>query len=180
LILDAVEPSQVEELIELGSAHIQEHFIHGSDPGLCVVPMDGQKTEQLLEFGRSASSRIVSQKEAMQAVNGFHLSGHGGTNDGIIGAPAGVGLTISGWCGRFIEFGKLRTIANPVTVAELEAEGMHVLSIDRNALATGKEDVVDTQNWLRPRLWAGRAVVPVESTGHNTWRAVGGKNKVTH
>jgi len=180
LILDAVEPSQVDELIELGSAHIQEHFIHGSDPGLCVVPMDGQKTEQLLEFGRSASSRIVSQKEAMQAVNGFHLSGHGGTNDGIIGATAGVGLTISGWCGRFIEFGKLRTIANPVTVAELEAEGMHVLSIDRNALATGKEDVVDTQNWLRPRLWAGRAVVPVESTGHNTWRAVGGKNKVTH
>jgi len=180
VILDNVEPSQVEEIIEQGSAHIKEHFIDGSDPGLCVVPINGDKTEQLLEFGRLASSRIVSQKEAMQAANGFHLSGHGGTNDGIIGAIAGVGLTISGWCGRFIEYKKLRDFGQTVTVAELEAEGMHVLSIDRNALATGKNDIIDTQGWLRPRLWGGMPVVPVESCGHGHWKAVGGKNKPAH
>jgi len=177
LILDNVEPSQVEEIVEQGSAHIQEYFIHGSDPGLCVVGVNGEKIDQLMEFGRLASTRIVSQKEAMQAANGFHLSGHGGTNDGIIGAIAGVGLTMSGWCGRFIEYGKLRAFGNPVTVAELEAEGMLVLSIDRNAMATGKNDIIDTQNWLRPRLWSGRPVVPVVSCGHGRWKAVGGKNK---
>ncbi|MGD9948888.1 MAG: hypothetical protein AB7U29_10465 [Desulfobulbus sp.] len=180
VVLDDVEPSQVEEIIERGSEHIQEHFIEGSDPGLCVVPLNGENTEPLLEFGRLASSRIVSQKEAMQASIGFHLSGHGGTNDGIIGAVAGVGLTISGWCGRFIDYNKLRDFGSTVTVAELEAEGMHVLSIDRNALATGKNDVVDTQGWLRPRLWAGRPVVPVEACGHGRWKAVGGKNKPAH
>ena len=45
------------------------HFINGSDPGLCVVAVNGEKTNQLMEFGRLASSRIVSQKEAMQASN---------------------------------------------------------------------------------------------------------------
>jgi len=181
LILDKVEPSQVEEIIEQGSAHIQEHFIDGSDPGLCVVAMNGEKSEQLMEFGRVASTLIVSQKEAMQAANDFHLSGHGGTNDGIIGVTAGVWADHVGlWCGRFIEFGKLRKFGNSVTVAELEDAGMHVLSIDRNALATGKQDIVDTQGWLRPRLWAGRPVVPVESCGHGQWKAVGGKNKPAH
>ena len=177
VVLDDVEPAQVDEIIEQGSAHIAEHFIDGSDPGLCVVPVNGERFESLMEFGRVASTRIVSQKEALHAANGFHLSGHGGTNDGIIGALAGVGLTISGWCGRFIEYNKLRDFGQLVTVAELEAEGMHVLSIDRNALATGKNDMVDTQGWLRPRLWAGRPVVPVEACGHGRWKAVGGKNK---
>lgn len=180
VILDHVEPSQVPEIIERGSEHIQEHFIDGSDPGLCVVAMNGEKTDNLMEFGRLASTRIVTQKEALQAAGVFHLSGHGGTNDGIIGAVAGVGLTISGWCGRFIEFNRLRDFGATVTVADLEAEGMHVLSIDRNALATGKNDIVDTQGWLRPRLWAGRPVVPVESCGHGHWKAVGGKGKQAH
>ena len=123
-----MEPSQIEEIIEQGSAHIQEHFIDGSDPGLCVVAMNGEKSEQLMEFGRVASTRIVSQKEAMQAANGFHLSGHGGTNDGIIGVTAGVWADHVGlWCGRFIEFGKLRKFGNSVTVAELEDAGMQVV-----------------------------------------------------
>lgn len=176
LIVDNVEPSQVDELIERGAAHIREHFIEGSDPGLCVVAENGSTTDGLMDFGRLASTRIVSQKEAMQAINGFHLSGHGGTNDGIIGSAAGVGLTISGWSGRFIEFNGLRDFDTVVRVADLEARGIRVLSVDRNALVTGPEDMVDTRNWLRPRLWAGGAVLPVESGGQGMWRSISGKN----
>ncbi|SDP30134.1 hypothetical protein [Desulforhopalus singaporensis] len=177
LILDEVEPSQVQELIDRGAQHICEHYIEGSDPGLCVVAPDAGSTDDLLNFGRDASSRIVSQKEAIKAVNGFHLSGHGGTNDGVIGAAAGVGLTISGWSGRFIEFNSLRDFASTVTVGELEARGIRVLSVDRNALYTSPGDTVDTRNWLRPRLWGGGAVLPVASCGQGQWRSISGKNK---
>lgn len=177
LIVDNVESGQLQDLIDRGAQHIREHFIIGSDPGLCVVMQDGSATGSLVEFGRLASSRIVTQKEAMAAVNGFHLSGHGGTNDGIIGAAAGVGLTISGWSGRFIEYNGLRNFATMVRVADLEARGIRVLSIDRNALVTGPDDLVDTRDWLRPRLWAGGAVLPVESCGHGCWRSISGKNK---
>ena len=180
LIVDEVESEQVNELIERGTQHIREHFIDGSDPGLCVVAVNGASIDPLMAFGRLASTRIVSQQEAIRAANGYHLSGHGGTNDGIIGAAAGVGLTISGWSGRFIEFNGLRDFENEVRVADLEARGIRVLSVDRNALVTGPEDIVDTRNWLRPRLWAGGAVLPVESCGHGSWRSISGKNKPVH
>ncbi len=177
LILDMADPDQQQTVIEQAAAHIREHFIQGSDPGLCVVPQNSPSVADLIAFGREACTRIVTQKAAMNAVNGNHLSGHGGTNDGIIGAAAGVGLTLYGWSGRFIEFNGLRDFSREVTVGELEARGIQVLSIDRNALVPGPEDLVDTQNWLRPRLWGFKPVLPVEAQGPGYWRSVGTKNK---
>jgi hypothetical protein len=177
LILDHVEPEQVQPVIDRAADHIHEHFVDGSDPGLCVVPVDSSSIDALINFGRLACTRIVTQKEAMASVNGFHLSGHGGTADGIIGAAAGVGLTLYGWSGRFIEFGGLRNFGRFVRVADLEAHGIRVLCIDRNALVPGPEDMVDTQDWLRPRLWGDHPVLPVEASDPGIWRSIGSKNK---
>ena len=177
LILDHVHPEQIQDIVDGAADHIHSHFVEGSDPGLCVVPEGRCETGRLIDFGRLASSRIVTQKEAMASVNGFHLSGHGGTDDGIIGAAAGVGLTLSGWSGRFIEFNGLRRFGRMVRVADLETHGIRVLSIDRNALVPGFEDMVDTQDWLRPRLWGQQPVLPVEMTGRGQWRSIGSKNK---
>lgn len=176
LILDNVDLPQVQEIIDRAAGHIKEHFVDGSDPGLCVVTADGSSVGGLIDFGRLACTRIVTQKEAMKAVNGFHLSGHGGTHDGIIGAAAGVGLTLSGWSGRFIEFNGLRSFGRKVRVADLEAQGIRVLSIDRNALVPGPDDVVDTRDWLRPRLWGDHPVLPVESCGFGSWRSTASKS----
>ena len=60
----------------------------------------------------------------IEAAKKAHLSGHGGTNDGIIGAAAAVGLTACGWSGRFIEFGKLRNLPGEVLVSELNNTGI--------------------------------------------------------
>jgi len=178
LILDLDDSHRIDEIIDLAAAHIREHFIEGSDPGLCVVPDGSPAVETLMAFGREACNRIVRQKEAMQAVNGEHLSGHGGTNDGIIGAAAGVGLTLSGWSGRFIEYNDLRQFAAQVNVRSLEASGIQVLSVDRNALVPGMDDVVDTRNWLRPRLWGFKPVLPVRTTGTGRWQSLGGKHNL--
>lgn len=177
LILDNVQPSQEQEITDRAAEHIREHFIDGSDPGLSVVAADSSSVGSLIDFGRLACTRIVSQKEAMQAVNGAHLSGHGGTQDGIIGAAAGVGLTLSGLSGRFIEFNGLRNFGRTVRVAELESHGIRVLSIDRNALVPGPDDLVDTSGWLRPRLWGGSPVLPMEALEFGSWGAMGSKNK---
>jgi tRNA(Ile2) C34 agmatinyltransferase TiaS len=177
LIVDRVEGSQLQELIDRAAGHIHDHFMDGSDPGLCVVPVDHSCIGSIVDFGRQASMRVVTQKEAMTAVNGFHLSGHGGTNDGIIGAAAGVGLTISGWGGRFIEYNNLRGFGRVVRVAALENHGIRVVPIDRNALVPATEDTVDTRNWLRPRLWGGHPVLPVESQGVGSWRSISGKRQ---
>jgi hypothetical protein len=133
----------------------------------------------LVEFGRRCTERVVPQAEAVRAARGFHLSGHGGTNDGIIGAAAAVGLTASGWSGRFIEFARLRELPGIVTVASLEERGMSVVSMDRDALSPRPEDRVDTKGWLRPRLMGHRAVVPVLPSGDGLWYTLWEKRSKT-
>jgi hypothetical protein len=164
-------------LIEKAIAHVRHLSFEGSDPGVCVV-FDGNGTlQRLMEFGRECTDKIVTQKEAMEAASGFHLSGHGGTNDGIIGAAAAVGLSLSGWSGRFIEYGRLREFPDPIQVSELERSNILVTSIDRDAKIPAPGDLVFTKGWLRPRLWGGRAVLPVIPKSECQWDSIGGKRK---
>jgi len=163
----------LDELISRAVAHIERHFIPGSDPGLCVVPGDGHPAlSSLIRFGRLCTQKIVTRKDAVSAASGCHLSGHGGTNDGMIGAAAAVGLTAYGWAGRFIEFGRLRDLPEEVRAGDLEKSGIVVVSIGRAAELPAPEDLVDTKGWLRPRLWSGRPVLPVVSRGKGRWETV--------
>jgi hypothetical protein len=127
---------------------------------------------RLIDFGRSCATKIVTQQEAIRAASGAHLSGHGGTHDGIIGAAAAVGLTAYGWSGRFIELGRLRGLPEKVFVSDLERSGIAVVSVDRDGQIPTPEDTIDTKGWLRPRLWAGKPVLPVIPKDKNLWETV--------
>jgi hypothetical protein len=176
-IIEAPDPSFTDELISRAVKHIERHFIQGSDPGLCLSYEGHPALFRLISFGRACATRIMTQKEVVQAASDVHLSGHGGTNDGIIGAAAAVGLTAYGWGGRFIEFGRLRDFPQKVHVSDLERSGIAVVSIDRDAQVPAPEDVVDTKDWLRPRLWGGRPVLPVVPRGNHCWEMIGEKNR---
>jgi hypothetical protein len=171
-ILECSNSLLMDDLISRAVHHIERHFIHGSDPGLCIASEDSPPLSELIHFARACTTRVVTQKEAFQAAAGSHLSGHGGTNDGIIGAAAAVGLTAQGWGGRFIEFGRLRDFPETVRVSDLERSGIAVVSIDRDARFPPPEDVVDTKGWLRPRLWGGRPVLPVIPRAGDLWETV--------
>ena len=175
-VIDAPDDSVVPELAELATAHIAEHFIEGSDPGLCVAAEDSPALASLTAFGRRATVEFVTQSDAMKATESAHLSGHGGTNDGIIGAAAGVGLTAWGWSGRFVEYGngmRLRDFGPEVEVAALEASGMFVLPVGRNVVSPRPTDIVVTANWLRPRLWGGMPSLPVTLAAPGRWIVFG-------
>ncbi len=167
----------MDVLIPRAIQHIERHFIPGGDPGLCLAFEGDPALKNLISFGRACTTRIVTQKEALQAASDAHLSGHGGTHDGIIGAAAAVGLTAFGWGGRFIEFGRLREFPREVQVSVLEQAGIAVSSIDRDAQVLGPEDVIDTKGWLRPRLWGGKSILPVAPRGNRSWEMVGEKKR---
>ncbi len=161
-----------EELRALAVAHIAEHFVEGSDPGLCIAFEGVADLEAVAAFGRRAAVELVSQEEArsVAAAAGVHLSGHGGTEDGVIGALAGVGLTYWGWSGRFIDYADgLREFGRIVRVSELEAAGMMVVPVDRNVVSPKPGDEVDTGEWVRPRLLGGKAVIPVQYEADGRW-----------
>jgi hypothetical protein len=176
-VIETSDSVTEKDLIPPAIGHIERHFIPGSDPGLCLVREGHPKLPSLISFGRTCTKRIVTQKEALQAASGVHLSGHGGTNDGIIGAAAAVGLTAYGWGGRFIEFGRLRDFGEEVYVSDIERTGIRVVSIDRESQIPSPKDVVRTGRWLRPRLWGGRPILLVAPIGKNLWETVGKKER---
>jgi len=176
-VLDVEEPSLAPALLSLAANHIEKSAAPGSDPGLCFVPAGDPSLPALMSFGRRCTMRIMTQAEARQAAGGSHLSGHGGTNGGIIGAAAAVGLTASGWSGRFIEFAALRNFPDPVPVGELAAKGIRTVSLDRDAVCPAPDDLVATKGWLRPRLWGHEAVLPVIPAGPGRWDSMGEKRR---
>jgi hypothetical protein len=177
VVIDCPDDFSVDLMISRAIAHIESNYISGSDPGLCVCPENHYAIEKLILFGKQCATRIASQKEAMEAAQGIHLSGHGGTNDGIIGAAAGIGLTIYGWSGRFIEYGSLRDFPENVSVEDLGKSGIRVVSIDRDAPMPLESDMVFTSGWLRPRLIGSGPTVLVTSIEKNVWQAVGLKHR---
>ena len=177
MVLDLPDPSMMKDLVRRAAEHIGTLSSPGSDPGLCVVREGDPALSALMELGRNCTRRLVTQAEALQAAREAHLSGHGGTNDGIIGAAAADGLTASGWSGRFIEYASFRSLPDPIAVSELERKGIRVVSLDRDALFPRPEDVVHTKGWLRPRLWGSGAVLPVLPEGPGVWSTMGEKRR---
>ena len=177
VVVNAPDVSFAEELTNRAVKHVEQYMLEGSDPGICVACNGNGGMERLMQFGRECTSRVVTQGEAMDAASGYHLSGHGGTNDGIIGAAAAVGLTASGWSGRFIEFGRLRNFSEVIAVSELERSNIRVVSIDRDANVPALNDLVYTKGWLRPRLLGDRAVLIVARKGEGSWESIGKKRR---
>lgn len=175
VVVECPDASFVETLKRSAMTHIEAMSLPGSDPGLCLAVEDDPALPALKSFGLMCTARIVTQGDARQAAGRVHLSGHGGTNDGIIGAAAAVGLTASGWSGRFIEYSTLRAFPDQVTVNDLMQKNIRVISLDRDACCPRPEDILFTKGWLRPRLWGHEVVLPVKPAGAGLWESLGEK-----
>lgn len=176
-VIDAPDPSFLKLIISSAMTHIEKHAVAGSDPGVCVSHEEDSNLANIIAFGQQCTREVVNKDDARRSASRIHLSGHGGTHDGIIGAAAAVGLTAYGWSGRFIEYGELRAFSGEVTVAEMERHGIAVVSVDRQAPLPSPGDTIHTGGWLRPRLWGNRPVLPVSLGEKNEWICLGRKGK---
>jgi len=102
---------------------VKEHLL-GSDPGFCMARRETISDEEALLKYASDTKTIVMTKEAAYDTAKrchIHLSEHGGTGQGVVGALAGVGLRLSGedgeikgtlkeQMGREFEYGALITL----------------------------------------------------------------------
>ncbi len=170
-------PSDLDSLFdELREAMLGD-FIPGSDPGLCLTT---DVSDELFAWGRRCQSEIVTQAEAREIAEraGVRLLGLGGTNGGIIGALAAVGLTHSGNDGRLVRWQSWPddlTGSTPISVLngrDIEVRSLDGLSpdrmpddgrsssrIERSAGEELFEGVVDVGKHCRPNLRDHRAVL---------------------
>ncbi|MCF8093249.1 MAG: hypothetical protein K9K40_12425 [Desulfotignum sp.] len=94
----------IDGVMALFKKFLETRSEKGSDPGLCVAqlsrPLDGNR---LMAFGKAAKQQVLTKSDAygLAAKTGVHLSEHGGTGQGVVGALAGIGLRLSGNDGRY-------------------------------------------------------------------------------
>lgn len=67
----------------------------------------------------------------------------------------------------------LRQFDTETTVGSLEAIGIQVLSVDRNALVPGTHTRLDTRDRGCPGRWGFKPVLPIRNTGPGRWRSLG-------
>lgn len=113
-------------MLQYCSSFLRENTPKEADPGLCVVSLENEMySNSLMEFGKLAKSNILSKSDAydLTVKHDIHLSEHGGTGDGIIGALAGAGLRLSGNDGRFQGWTSFDLPNGLISVEELCARG---------------------------------------------------------
>ena len=104
IYLKTPSKTDIPELVRESRRWLREWFIEGSDPGLCVtdaVPDD------VMAFGQRCKRELIEQRETRELASrfGIHLEGLGGTEQGVIGALAAVGLVATGDDGRIVHLG---------------------------------------------------------------------------
>ena len=158
MTLQPLASPDIASLIETCRHVMREWFIEGSDPGLCVALNGAAAT--VSAFGRRCQQEVVTQQDARElaAANGIHLEGLGGTNGGIIGALAAVGLAATEDDGRIVQLGDWPDdLYGPQTLATILERGVEVLDIDTNAPINAQ--FVDLVKRLRPNVRRGKSVL---------------------
>jgi len=154
---DVADESLTLAISEKVRAFMQARFQPGSDPGLCVSAVT---PPAFTVFGRRAQRELVTQAEARALAIEYHvpLEGLGGTEDGVIGALAAVGLTASGEDGRYILVGRSRELTGLQPIEALLEAGIAMVQTAEGMPVS--EGLVLTDR-LRPARRQGRAVAVV-------------------
>lgn len=171
--------TRLNDVIQYARQFLRKASAPGSDPGLCVTTLsDCLDSNALTTFGLKAKQSVLTKEEAYHLADmvGVHLSEHGGTGDGIIGALAGTGLRLHGNDGRFrgwLDMGKAGAITCPKSLCD------H-LSVDDVVDTDGQplpEDtpVLLTDSKIKAVLCNHRQVIPVtesENSKGPVWKTL--------
>lgn len=170
--------SDIPTLIDTVREIMRGWYVEGSDPGLCVA---AQATEEMKAFAMRCKTEVVSQQEARWIADhsGCHLEGLGGTEQGIIGALAAVGLIADGEDGRIVHLSwwpyPEDGFSGPQSIGAIHARGVdEVRRVGTDELLV--QGYVDVGTHLRPNRRGGRIVLFVQADERPDaaapWRAV--------
>ncbi len=178
LLIESDDADADARMLPILRREIQAWFVAGSDPGLCAAT---NVQPAVIEFGRRCQRELVTQTEARDLAerSGIRLEGLGGTEDGVIGALAAVGLLASGNDGRVVHrpgWTWPDSFAGPQEIDAILTRGVDEVRDSRSGERL-EHGSVDVGKHLRPALRAGRVVLFVEPANGSAgdaaaWRAV--------
>jgi len=158
--LDPQEQIDIAFLIAQCKRVVLEWYVDGSDPGLCVAE---HVSDAVKDYGLQCQYQLMTQEQAtaLAQQEQIALAGLGGTNDGLIGAFAAVGLAASRNDGRVIQLGDwpddLRGVQSVESIAQRNVQVLQ--HGDRSPVVKGR---IDLGKKLRPNLRNGCNVLFVQ------------------
>jgi hypothetical protein len=173
ILFDTCDAANISTLIERLRDLIVPWCPKASDPGLSVA---AEVRQSVIDWGLRCKQELVTQAEArnIAADAGIYLEGLGGTQDGVIGALAAIGLTATKNDGRVVHFGSgsddWYDVTGCLDVDDVLRHGVdEILTIeDEIPVSSG---TVDVGKRLRPNYRQGRVVLYVARRGE-AWEAV--------
>ena len=103
-------------------------------------------------------AKTQTMARELAAAHGLSLMGLGGTEGGVIGALAAVGLTITGDDGRVVQHGEWpEDLSGSVSVQTVLSRDIHVEDADSSIRI--QNGVIDVGKHLRPNRRAGQTVL---------------------
>lgn len=165
----------LDDLLEQLRDGMRAWFIAGSDPGLSLTQ---RVPDEVVRFAHRCQTELVRQEEAMQlaARCGVYLEGLGGTQGGVIGALAAVGLMASGNDGRVVQLGQWPDNLSGIQPVDVVTRRGVELRCSETHTAI-RDDFVDIGKRLRPNFRDGRPVLfvkprPPGAAPETPWEAI--------
>ena len=158
---DGIPDNLLNDLFDRVSRIMKENFVEGSDPGIALA-RDAQISPAITSFALDAKRLVLTQEQArtLAAQAGILLQGLGGTEGGVIGALAAIGLASTGNDGRFLQLGNIRSMAGDQEVKDLLAAGIsQVITTDGKIITEGR---VRVRKFPQPACILGKPVILVE------------------
>lgn len=166
-----IDPARLENFTAHAVAYLTAESAEGSDPGLCVVDINRLKSvDELVSFGGQAKKQVLTKEDAYGYAEtlDIHLSEHGGTGQGVIGALAGAGLRLGGNDGRLKGQLKFDTVDGVISVAQLlEHPSVDAVRSKDGYCPTATEQV-HLRDKVKSVLLGGQSVLLVESDERST------------
>ncbi len=164
--------SAVPEVLGIAEEMMLDDFIEGSDPGLCAAHASAI-TPALQAYGWDAKATVLTQERARTLArnHGITLKGLGGTEDGVIGSLAGLGLASTGNDGRLLMRGTVRDLTGPQEASVLLGAGIdEIWSLDGQRVTAGTVFTPAGKS-VKANLVGGRVVLMVEGR-NGGWTAL--------
>ncbi|WP_442485661.1 hypothetical protein [Aeoliella sp. SH292] len=168
ILFEPLRPLTCVELADQITAIMLDWIPEGSDPGLCVIET-ANIPQSVVEWGLRAQRELLTQSAArdLAAEHNILLRGLAGTEDGVIGALAAVGLMTTQNDGRIVHLegepgttlpGDLLDACGELTIDEIHSRGIGEV---RNVLSDQpiKHGTVWVEKKLRPNFRSGRVVL---------------------
>lgn len=171
-----IEEGNEDEIIKNASDIIVNYMAKEADPGFCLCALNKltqDNMNKLIAFGQLAQKEVVTKEAAYSLAKelGIHLSEHGGTGQGVIGALAGVGLRLSGNDGRYKGQIKIKASRKDglVSAGEIctQAGAAAVRDMQENIL--DKDQLIELGKYAKAVLMNHKKVVVVASQEDGTY-----------